>query len=317
MNAKRNGARIIVAIVGIMLVCLFACAMYAVTTKSFPIESIDRALFNDVAFDYNQGTDAHGASSSTERLWFWEKPEPPSGITRDGYDLVKWQQSEDGAKLQAQWKLHVYSIAYDLDFGETDPAALANLPSSFTIESAPIELPEASRYAYSFDGWRIGDATERVGVVDFSTLREDVIVHACWQRLDFIVPETLYLGEQMTPVRYIYSIESEEAPSDTAGVWLGVANVDDGRPTYYIGHNPGVFTPVASFTEGSRFAICDDNNNLGVYQVEDIVTILYEGTVWTEGLEKRAMPKGEYASLQTCRGDKVFMDIYVSKRVDG
>ena len=300
-----------------MLICLLVCVAYTVSTKSFPIEPIDRALFNDVTIDYNQGTDEKGASSATERLWFWETPKPPSGIVRDGYDLVEWRRLEDGAKLVALWKLHEYSITYDLVYGEADPAALAALPSSFTIESTPVELPQATRYASSFDGWTIDDAPQHVNAIDFSALRKDVVVRACWQRLDFIQPETLYLGEEMTPVHYIYSIESEEAPSSEAGVWLGVANVTDGMPTYYIGHNPGIFSPVASFEKGSRFAVCDDAGNLGVYQVENIVTILYEGTVWTEDLEKLAMPQGEYASLQTCRGDKVFMDIYVSRRIDG
>ena len=317
MKTKRNGMRVILIVISIALACLLACAVYAVSTKSFPIESIDRALFKDVTFDFNQGADAQGASNAKQRLWFWESPEPPSGITRDGFDLVEWRRSEDGTQVQAIWELHVYAISYDLDYGEADPAELANLPSSFTIESPPVALPQVTRYAYSFDGWTLGDAPERIETVDFAALREDVVVHAHWQRLDFIEPETLYLGENMVPVRYIYSTLSEEAPSDTAGVWLGVSSVDDGMPAYFIGHNPGVFTPVASFEEGSRFAVCDDDGKLGVYQVENIVTILYEGTVWTEDLEKLAMPQGEYASLQTCRGDKVFMDIYVSKRIDG
>ena len=142
-------------------------------------------------------------------------------------------------------------------------------------------------------------------------------MHANWERLDFIKSETIYLGDQMTPVHYIYSINSETAPDSTAGVWQGVADVSDGKPTYYIGHNPGVFAPVESFAEGSRFAVCDDNGNLGVYEVMRTIVILYEGTLWTEELERNSMPQGEYATLQTCRGDKVFMDIYVAKRIDG
>ena len=313
-TSKSKG--IVFAILGIVLALLAGCALYAASTMSFPIEAIDKALFKDIRYDFNGGSNASGKQESSERLWSWENATPPSDVARDGHDLVSWTANAAQDGFQAQWKLSEYAITYDLDYGELSPDELAYLPDFCTIESEPIVLPQPTRYAYTFAGWTLDDGSH-VEEIDCSLVRSKIAVHANWERLDFIKSETIYLGDQMTPVHYIYSINSETAPDSTAGVWQGVADVSDGKPTYYIGHNPGVFAPVESFAEGSRFAVCDDNGNLGVYEVMRTIVILYEGTLWTEELERNSMPQGEYATLQTCRGDKVFMDIYVAKRIDG
>lgn len=315
----QNGSKtrgIALAIAGVVLCCLACCALYTISTKSFPIQVIDRSLFKDIAYEYDGGTDALGNGQGSQRLWFWEGARPPADVARDGYDLVAWNTGQTENEYTAQWKLSEYAISYDLGYGSAEPGQIESLPESCTMESPPIALPQLTRYAYAFGGWALEDGTI-IEELDCAPIRSDTTVHAIWNRLDFIKRETIYLGDEMTAVPYIYSINSETAPVADAGVWQGIADVEDGLPTYYIGHNPGVFAPVESFEEGSLFAVCDDNNNLGVYRVERIVVILYEGTMWTEELEKLTMPAGEYASLQTCRGDKVFMDIYVAKRIDG
>lgn len=313
MQKKSNTKLVPVIVVGIVLACLAACILYAACTKSFPIPAVENVLFKNISFDYNEGEDAAGHSSKTERLWFWETPQAPADVNRPGYDLIGWNTNTDGLTLQAKWKLTEYPILYDLNFGELHDV---KVPVSYTIESEPYTLPTPSRYAYNFAGWTLDDGTQ-VEQLDFAKLRGEITVKANWEQLNFIKPETLYLGDDLAAAPYVYCINSDTAPKDTAGVWQGVANVQDGRPTYYLGHNPGIFTPVKSFTEGSRFAVCDDSGNLGVYEVEKIIPISYEGTMWTRELEVIAMPSGEYASLQTCRGDKQFMDIYVGKRIDG
>lgn len=313
MQKESKTNRIPHVIVAIILACAAACVLYAAFTKSFPIPAVENILFKDISYDFNEGKDAAGNTHESVRLWFWETPQAPTDVSRSGYDLVGWNTSADNSTLQAKWKLAEYSIQFDLDFGELPNATL---PVSYTIESDPVTLPSPSRYAYSFTGWTLDDGTE-VEQLDFPNLRGNIMVHANWKQLDFIESATIYLGDDLTPAPYVYCINSDTAPQDTAGVWQGVANVQDGQPTYYLGHNPGIFTPVKSFTEGSRFAVCDDNGNLGVYEVTKIIPIAYEGTIWTRELEMIAMPSGEYASLQTCRGDKQFMDIYVGKRVDG
>ena len=207
-----------------------------------------------------------------------------------------------------------YAIDYDLDYGEVGEA----LPASCTRADAPIVLPEPVRFAYAFDGWTRKGSEERIAVLNPSMLEADVELVAHWRPVADFQPATLYLGCGLQAVPYVYSIGSETAPMDAAGVWLGEGNVGDGAPTYYIGHNPGVFTVVEeTFQMGTRFVVCDDDGNLGVYEVVDREVIPYENTIWTEGLDDLVMPQGEYATLQTCRGDRLLMDIYVGKRIDG
>ena len=318
MEKRPKHLRHVLAFTSVVLVCFIACAVYATSTMSFPIAAVDSALFHDVTFDYNGGTDNDKNPGKSERFFFWENPVPPSPPSRVGYDFEGWNISEDNGLYLACWKLHVYSLTYNFDYGTLVDCSPDSLPATCTIESPNIELPQQlSRYAYTFDGWTAGESEERVTAIDCSQIFQDTDVCAHWSRFDIFKPSTIYLGDEFTAVPYIFCLGSEEAPANTAGIWQGAGLVDDEKPSYYLGHNPGVFTPVASFAEGSRFTICDDNDNLGVYEVERIITILYENTIWTPELEEISMPDGEYASLQTCRGDKVFMDIFVGRRIDG
>lgn len=316
MQAKTRHKAILASTLGIIAVLLAASATIAISTMSFPLPAIDHALFRDVSFDYQGGTDATGAASSEQRYWSWDTQLDYPEITRAGYTLSSWDENDDATQACARWELTVYPLSFDLCYGELASDAQAALPTSSTIKSAAFTLPTPTRYAYTFDGWSIGDSQQRIDRIDPATIYDATTIRAHWLPREQFQPRTLYLGLDYEAVPYEYCIDSDTAPSDCAGVWKGTANVDDGKSTYYIGHNPGVFAQVEQFDIGSRFAVCDDKGALGVYQVENKVVILYEGTLWTKGLAAMTMPDAEYASLQTCRGDKTFMDIYVSKRID-
>jgi hypothetical protein len=316
MQAKTRHKAILLTTFGTIVIFFAACALYAAMTMSFPIPTIERALFRDVTIDYCGATDSSGATSSAQRHWFWEEEVHYPEITRSGYTLARWDISDDKTRVSAHWELTNYALTYDLVYGELADGALDTLPANCTIQSAAFALPTPTRYAYVFDGWTIGDSPQRITSVDPALIRSDSTIQAHWEPLGIFQPCTVYLGPTYEAVPYEYSIDSETAPSDCCGVWKGVADVDDGKSTYYIGHNPGVFAQVETFNEGSRFAICDDEGHLGVYEVVRKIVILYEGTMWTQSLANMTMPDAEYASLQTCRGDKVFMDIYVAKRID-
>jgi len=100
--------------------------------------------------------------------------------TRDGYSFAGWNtlpsptaqdpgvHFEDGqivsklatennqsVTLYAQWQPENYTITYDLAEGSF-PAG-TEIPSSYTIQSGPISIPDPIRSNYTFVGWTSGD----------------------------------------------------------------------------------------------------------------------------------------------------------------
>jgi len=304
----------------ILLPCLLFLAVF--TFRSSFIPPLDQLLFSDVTFDVNGGC-IEGQEAGTLRVWAWEPVSMPQAH-KDGYVLLGWVDSSSGAvtgpdssrvggsgTLRAVWARDRYAISYDLACGSLTDCP----PTSYSVESDVVKLPEPSRYAYEFQGWRIDGCEELVDSID-PTLARDVTAHAVWTPAVDAAPATLYLGDGLDAVPYSYCYGWDTAPAQEAGIWQGIGCVTDGEPTYYIGHNPGIFAPVADFRVGSLFAVCDDAGNLGCYRVVRIVTVLHDGTVFTPELQAMVMPQGEYASLQTCRLDNVYMDIFVGKRID-
>lgn len=339
-DGKKTGRIAALLLCIALLTTAAGCIGYVFTAKSFPLQPIDDALFRDITFVLNKGHqtkaqkskggfEASGAKGTlTTRLFFWEGEVVPPEVSRDGYTLDGWS-SEAGQimpgdapapitgddTLRAQWSLTSYAITYDYGFGE--PATSVTLPDSYTILSDVIELPALARYAYTFKGWKIKGKDGTVGTLDPSKLRGDITVKARWKPLGFIKKGALYLGGNYARVPYVYDYGAAAAPSNAAGVWQGDPDVDDGYPVYLIGHNPGVFTIVEeSFTIGSRFAVCDDAGDIGVYEVNEVMTVHYRTDKWTPEFEKRAMPAGEHAALQVCRGDDDLADVFLADRID-
>lgn len=82
---------------------------------------------------------------------------------------------------------------------------------------------------------------------------------------------------------------------------IGDGNVNDGEPTYFVGHNPGVFTPVMDLVEGDAVVVCDYNDYQRTYYVGEIVTVNYGDTSCQ--VENGLCYSGESISLQTCNND--------------
>lgn len=311
------------AIFMLVLAALALLSAYVVAFRSSPLHILDPVLFDDVSFDANGGAFEEGAAADY-RACFWEAVSAPE-VRKEGYVLLGWVDTVSGAVLgpheskagargawRACWALDRFKIDYDLAYGEIE----GSTPSSYSIRSDGLELPTPTRYAYDFVGWSIDGVEGFVDRVDPSLAR-DITVHAAWTPSVTLEPSTVYVGDELDAVPYVYCYGWDTAPVTEAGIWLGVGSVTDNEPTYYIGHNPGIFAKVANYSVGSLFAVCDDNGAFACYRVVRQVTVLHDGTVFTPELEAMVMPQGEYASLQTCRLDNIFMDIYVGRRIDG
>ena len=103
-------------------------------------------------------------------------------------------------------------------------------------------------------------------------------------------------------ITYIQGSENDvEPPADTASTWFGDGSVGDGKHTYFIGHNPGVFKNVMDLQVGDKVTVWDDNGNKRTYYVYD--TLVLSKTSNFYDYEQRLAPQGETITLQTCCGD--------------
>lgn len=91
------------------------------------------------------------------------------------------------------------------------------------------------------------------------------------------------------------------APLGTASTWIGTGNVDDNQPTYFIGHNPGVFSPVVDLEIGDKVTVWDASGSSRTYYVFDLLTLPNASNYFK--YEARIAPPGETITLQACCGD--------------
>lgn len=104
-----------------------------------------------------------------------------------------------------------------------------------------------------------------------------------------------------TYVEYVDSFLASEAPEEGAALWAGSDAVDDGFLGYFIGHNPGDFTPVLSLTIGDPITVYDRFGDERTYHVVD--TFIVPNTSRFIDIEDRLFGYGESIALQTCLDD--------------
>lgn len=95
-------------------------------------------------------------------------------------------------------------------------------------------------------------------------------------------------------------------PASIAGLWRGTGDVNDGKGSYFVGHNPGVFSPLISnaYGVGSTFIVYDSNGDSKTYTITDCFEV-DEGSRFDSALQKRTIYSGgETACLQTCINGK-------------
>lgn len=102
--------------------------------------------------------------------------------------------------------------------------------------------------------------------------------------------------EQGTPA-------DETAPASTAAAWVSDGDVTDGENTYFIGHNPGVFSGVMDLGLGDEITVWDGAGRKRNYYVFDVLTLPNQSNYFR--YEGRIAPSGESVTLQTCCADNL------------
>ncbi len=113
-----------------------------------------------------------------------------------------------------------------------------------------------------------------------------------------------FLGQN---IPFIDSTGADEAPATGSGTWVGSGDVNDGKPTYFIGHNPGDFSGVLNLDIGAAITIFDNNGNKKIYHVVELIDIDDYGdnlNVSGDNITDRVLyANEEQIALQTCLSD--------------
>lgn len=103
-------------------------------------------------------------------------------------------------------------------------------------------------------------------------------------------------------VSYVQGSPADEtAPATTAAAWVSDGNVTDNENTYFIGHNPGVFSGVMDLELGDKITVWDGKGRSRTYYVFDVLTLPNQSNYFR--YEGRIAPTGESITLQTCCAD--------------
>ncbi len=103
-------------------------------------------------------------------------------------------------------------------------------------------------------------------------------------------------------VSYVQGSPADEtAPEATAAAWVSNGDVTDNENTYFIGHNPGVFSGVMTLDVGDKVTVWDGKGRSRTYYVFDVLTLPNQSNYFR--YEGRIAPTGESITLQTCCAD--------------
>lgn len=107
--------------------------------------------------------------------------------------------------LYAEWETEVYAIRYELRGGINSAGAV----EEYTVESGEIELADAQRRGYVFEGWYedaecAGERKERIRGEE----ARDTVLYAKWRAKEYIIEYEMNGGENDIANPEVYTIES-------------------------------------------------------------------------------------------------------------
>ncbi|MBO0411131.1 sortase [Enterococcus hulanensis] len=101
-----------------------------------------------------------------------------------------------------------------------------------------------------------------------------------------------------------------------AATWGGnpIQSGTDNQNTHFIGHNPGIFSPVLALGGGDAITVTDSAGNATTYIVNGLVQVDDSGRDIASGIDNwdqiTSAGGGERITLQTCIGDSVNLIVY-------
>ena len=203
----------------------------------------------------------------------------PAQPSKTGYEFVGWYESDPSElyvfttmpardfTLYAAWELVTYDIVYNLDGGVNG----AN-PSGYTIESATIELADATKRGYEFLGW-FSDSGLGVEVTSIEAgSYGDIELFAGWEVIEYDITYHLPDGathanpETYTVETDITSFEGGVKTGYTFDGWFADADLEQ-RVTSYGGGAIGAIELWAGFT-ANEYTVWLDGKEQAAYTID-------------------------------------------------
>ena len=203
----------------------------------------------------------------------------PAQPSKTGYEFVGWYESDPSelyvfttipardVRLTAAWSLVTYDIIYNLDGGVNG----AN-PSGYTIESATIELADATKRGYEFVGW-FSDSGLGVEVTSIEAgSHGDIELFAGWEVIEYDITYHLPDGathanpETYTVETDITSFEGGVKTGYTFDGWFADADLEQ-RVTSYGGGAIGAIELWAGFT-ANEYTVWLDGKEQAAYTID-------------------------------------------------
>lgn len=203
----------------------------------------------------------------------------PAQPSKTGYEFVGWYESDPSelyvfttipardVRLTAAWSLVTYDIIYNLDGGANG----AN-PSGYTIESATIELADATKRGYEFLGW-FSDSGLGVEVTSIEAgSYGDVELFAGWEVIEYDI--TYHLPDGATHVNpETYTVETDITSFEdgvktgyTFDGWFADADLEQ-SVTSYGGGAIGAIELWAGFT-ANEYTVWLDGKEQAAYTID-------------------------------------------------
>ena len=203
----------------------------------------------------------------------------PAQPSKTGYEFVGWYESDPSelyvfttipardVRLTAAWSLVTYDIIYNLDGGVN-----GSNPSGYTIESATIELADATKRGYEFVGW-FSDSGLGVEVTSIEAgSHGDIELFAGWEVIEYDITYHLPDGathanpETYTVETDITSFEGGVKTGYTFDGWFADADLEQ-RVTSYGGGAIGAIELWAGFT-ANEYTVWLDGKEQAAYTID-------------------------------------------------
>lgn len=142
---------------------------------------------------------------------------------------------------------------------------------------------------------------ERLAAEAASQIGENSAVNETVEAAPTPRTNTIYFHGEYIPFVQGNPADMTAPKARVASTWIGDGDINDGQNTYFIGHNPGVFSSVMNLQIGDEIVVWDESGASRSYFVFDALVLPNSSNYFA--YESRLSPSGESITLQTCVSD--------------
>lgn len=235
-----------------------------------------------------------GAAGPTPAAaWADEAPAPAGAVTRgvcDALDLLQLRIDAEG-QLALDEKALEHARRTDAVAEELRLQALNSKGQEYSAAAGA--AAQQAREAQQ--------AAEQAAAEAAARTRESAPVNETSSTPPPTFTNTLYFHGEYVPFVQGNPADMTAPKARVASTWIGEGDVDDDENTYFIGHNPGVFSGVMNLQVGDEIVVWDSTGASRSYFVFDTLVLPNASNYFA--YEGRLSPRGESITLQTCVAD--------------